>query len=139
MYKWRNLNNERHEIYSYFIMETIQKSKLLIYFCWIWELLTECYVYPYGVATRKLLVSPKYFINTSKSTKKIRFVTCHYTPVAKYQSSSKPRVVEKSSDIWLRLMNMDNVICIGYFVAGYQKNNNVFLHWQHREKCTEDQ
>ena len=29
--------------YSYFIMETIQKSKLLIYFCWIWELLTECF------------------------------------------------------------------------------------------------
>ena len=26
MYKWRNLNNERHETYSYFIMETIQKS-----------------------------------------------------------------------------------------------------------------
>jgi hypothetical protein len=25
MYKWRNLNNKRHEIYSYFIMETIQK------------------------------------------------------------------------------------------------------------------
>jgi uncharacterized membrane-anchored protein YitT (DUF2179 family) len=115
MYKWRNLNNKRHEIYSYFIMETntkievvnifslnmrtfyyqqicsekkqtsglylitspccwtwwlhvltctlklyslnvsgnvyililswkqIQKSKLLIYFCWIWELLTECF------------------------------------------------------------------------------------------------
>jgi hypothetical protein len=70
-------------------METIQKSKLLIYFCWIWELLTECYVYPNGVATCKLLASPKYFINTSKSAKKIRSVTCHYTPVAKYQSSSK--------------------------------------------------
>jgi hypothetical protein len=27
----------------FFIMETIQKSKLLIYFCWIWELLTECF------------------------------------------------------------------------------------------------
>jgi hypothetical protein len=27
------LNNKRHEIYFYFIMETIQKSKLLIYFC----------------------------------------------------------------------------------------------------------
>jgi hypothetical protein len=37
------------------------------------------------------------------------------------------------------MMNMENVICIGYFVAGYQKNNDVFLHWQHREKCTEDQ
>ena len=38
-----------------------------------------------------LLVSPKYFINTSKSAKKFRYVTCHYTPVAvaKYQSSSK--------------------------------------------------
>ena len=24
-------------------METIQKSKLLIYFCWIWELLIECF------------------------------------------------------------------------------------------------
>ena len=34
---------KRHEIYSYFIMETIQKSKLLIYLCWIWELLTECF------------------------------------------------------------------------------------------------
>ena len=43
MYKWRYLNNKRHEIYSYFIMETIQKSKLLIYFCWIWELLIECF------------------------------------------------------------------------------------------------
>jgi hypothetical protein len=43
----------------------------------------------------------------------------------------------RSSDIWLRMMNMDNVICIGYFVAGYQKNNDVFLHWQHREKCPE--
>jgi hypothetical protein len=43
MYKWRNLNNKRHEIYSYFIMETIQKSELLIYLCWIWELLTECF------------------------------------------------------------------------------------------------
>jgi hypothetical protein len=32
-------------------------------------------------------------------------------------------------------MNMDKVICIGYFVAGYKKNNGVFLHWQHREKC----
>jgi hypothetical protein len=32
---------------------------------------------------------------------------------------------------------MDKVICIGYFVAGYQKNNDVFLHWQHREKCPE--
>jgi hypothetical protein len=95
MYKWRNLNNERHEIYSYFIMETIQKSNLLIYFCWIWELLTECYVYPNGVATRKLLVSPKYFINTSKSAKKIRSVTCHYTTVAKYQSSSKSRGCRK--------------------------------------------
>ena len=38
-----------------------------------------------------LLVSPKYFINTSKSAKKFRYVTCHYMPVAvaKYQSSSK--------------------------------------------------
>ena len=43
MYKCRYLNNKRHEIYSYFIMETIQKSKLLIYFCWIWELLIECF------------------------------------------------------------------------------------------------
>jgi hypothetical protein len=46
MYNWRNLSNKRHEnseIYSYFIMETIQQSKLLIYFCWIWELLTECF------------------------------------------------------------------------------------------------
>jgi hypothetical protein len=107
MYKWRNLNNEGHEIYSYFIMETIQKSKLLIYFCWIWELLTECYVYPNGVATRMLLVSPKYFINTSKSAKESRSVTCHYTPVAKYQSTQNLGVVEKSSDIWLRMMNMD--------------------------------
>jgi hypothetical protein len=40
-------------------------------------------------------------------------------------------------DIWLRMMNMNKVICIGYFVAGYQKNNDVFLHWQHREKCPE--
>jgi hypothetical protein len=32
---------------------------------------------------------------------------------------------------------MDKVICIGYFVAGYQKNNDVFLHWQHRGKCPE--
>ena len=31
----------------------------------------------------------------------------------------------------------DKVICIGYFVAGYKKNNDVFLHWQHREKCPE--
>jgi hypothetical protein len=30
------------------------------------------------------------------------------------------------------MMNMDKVICIGYFVAGYEKNNDVFLHWQHR-------
>jgi hypothetical protein len=35
------------------------------------------------------------------------------------------------------MMNMDKVICIGYFVAGYKKNNDVFLHWQHREKCPE--
>jgi hypothetical protein len=35
------------------------------------------------------------------------------------------------------MMNMDKVICIGYFVAGYEKNNDVFLHWQHREKCPE--
>ena len=38
-------------------------------------------------------------------------------------------------------MNMDKVICIGYFVAVYKrnhkKNNDVFLHWQHREKCPE--
>jgi hypothetical protein len=33
------------------------------------------------------------------------------------------------------MMNVDKVICIGYFVAGYKKNNDVFLHWQHREKC----
>jgi hypothetical protein len=26
---------------------------------------------------------------------------------------------------------------IGYIVAGCQKNNDVFLHWQHREKCPE--
>jgi hypothetical protein len=39
--------------------------------------------------------------------------------------------------IWLRMMNMDKVICIGYFVARYKKNNDVFLHWQHREKCPE--
>ena len=45
----------------------------------------------------------------------------------------------RSSDIWLRMMNMENVMWIGYFVAGYQKNNDVFLHWQHREKCPEDQ
>ena len=32
---------------------------------------------------------------------------------------------------------MDKVICIGYFVAGYKKNNDVFLDWQHREKCPE--
>ena len=31
----------------------------------------------------------------------------------------------------------DKVICIGYFVAGYKKNNDVFLHWQYREKCPE--
>ena len=30
---------------------------------------------------------------------------------------------------------MDKVICIGYLVAGYKKNNDVVLHWQHREKC----
>ena len=54
MYKWRNLNNKRHEIYSYFIMETIQKSKLLIYFCWIWELLTACYVYQGRIQDFKL-------------------------------------------------------------------------------------
>jgi hypothetical protein len=41
--KWRHLNNKRHEIYSYSIMKTIQKSKLLIYFCWIWEVLNECF------------------------------------------------------------------------------------------------
>ena len=35
------------------------------------------------------------------------------------------------------MMNMDKVICIGYFVAGYKKNKDVFLHWQHREKCPE--
>ena len=35
------------------------------------------------------------------------------------------------------MMNMDKVICIGYFVAGNKKNNDVFLHWQHREKCPE--
>ena len=39
------------------------------------------------------------------------------------------------------MMNMDKVICIGYFVAGYKRNhkqnNDVFLHWQHREKCPE--
>ena len=39
------------------------------------------------------------------------------------------------------MMNMDKVICIGYFVAGHKrnhkKNNDVFLHWQHREKCPE--
>jgi hypothetical protein len=35
------------------------------------------------------------------------------------------------------MMNMDKVICIGYFVAGYKKNNDVFLHLQHREKCPE--
>ena len=45
----------------------------------------------------------------------------------------------RSSYIGLRMMNMENVICIGYFVAGYQKNNDVFLHWQHREICPEDQ
>jgi hypothetical protein len=104
MYKWRNLNNKRHEIYSYFIMETIHISKL-------------------------------YFINTSKSVKKIRSATCHYTPVAKYQNSSKCRGCRKKS--WLRMMNLDKVICIGYLVEGYKKNNNVFLHWQHREKCPE--
>jgi hypothetical protein len=32
---------------------------------------------------------------------------------------------------------MDKVIYIGYFVAGYKKNYEVFLHWQHREKCPE--
>jgi hypothetical protein len=32
---------------------------------------------------------------------------------------------------------MEKVICIGYFVAGYERNNDVFLHWQHREKCPE--
>jgi hypothetical protein len=31
----------------------------------------------------------------------------------------------------------DKVICIGYFVAGYKKNNKFFLHWQNREKCPE--
>jgi hypothetical protein len=35
------------------------------------------------------------------------------------------------------MMNMDKVICIGYFVAGYKKNNKFFLHWQNREKCPE--
>jgi hypothetical protein len=35
------------------------------------------------------------------------------------------------------MMNMDKVICIGYFVAWYKKNNDVFLHWQHKEKCPE--
>jgi hypothetical protein len=93
-----------------------------------------------GVATSKLLVSPKYFINTSKSAKKIRSVTCHYTPVAKYQSSSKSRGCRKKSwytCIWLRMRNMDKVICNGYFVAGYKKNNDVFLYWQHGEKCPE--
>jgi hypothetical protein len=53
-----------------------------------------------GVATRKLLVSPKYVINTSKSAKKIRSVTCHYTPIAKYQSSSKSRGCRKKVPIY---------------------------------------
>jgi hypothetical protein len=66
--------------------------------------LTEWYVYPNGVATRKLLVSPKYFINTLKSAKKIRSVTCHYTPLAKYQSSSKSRGCRKK----LRYMITDD-------------------------------
>ena len=50
-----------------------------------------------GVSTRKLLVSPKYFINTSKSAKKIRFVTCHYPPVAKLniKPAQNLEVVEK--------------------------------------------
>ena len=73
----------------------------------------------------------EYFINTSKSAKKIRSVTCQHTHVGKYQCSSKSRGCRKKS----RYMNMDKVICIGYFVAGYKKNNGVFLHWQHREKC----
>ena len=50
-----------------------------------------------GVTTRKLLVSPKYFINTSKSAKKIRYVTCHYTPNIK--AAQNLEVVEKSPDI----------------------------------------
>ena len=54
-----------------------------------------------GVATRKLLVSPKYFINASKSAKKIRFVTCHYPPVAKLniKAAQNLEVVEKNPDI----------------------------------------
>jgi hypothetical protein len=54
-----------------------------------------------GVSTRKLLVSPKYFVNTSKSAKKIRFVTCHYPPVAKLniKATQNLEVVEKNPDI----------------------------------------
>jgi hypothetical protein len=35
------------------------------------------------------------------------------------------------------MMNMDKVIYIGYFMARYKKNNDAFLHLQHREICPE--
>ena len=44
-------------------------------------------------------ISKLYFINTSKSAKKIRSATCHYMPVAKYQSSSKSRGCRKKVPI----------------------------------------
>jgi hypothetical protein len=34
------------------------------------------------------------------------------------------------------MMNMDKVICIGYFVAGYKKNNDALA--TQREKCPQN-
>jgi H+/gluconate symporter-like permease len=43
MYKWRNLNNKRHEKYSYFIVETIQiKIEVVNIFLLNMRILTEC-------------------------------------------------------------------------------------------------
>ena len=38
-----------------------------------------------------------HFINASKSAKKIRSVTCHYTPVANIKAAQNLEVVEKKS------------------------------------------
>jgi hypothetical protein len=44
MYKWQNLNNTGHEIYSYFIMEIIQiKIEFVNIFLLNMRILTECF------------------------------------------------------------------------------------------------
>jgi hypothetical protein len=44
MYKWQNLNNTGHEIYSYFIMEIIQiKIQFVNIFLLNMRILTECF------------------------------------------------------------------------------------------------